>query len=260
MTASIPITRAHVVAALVQPTSKAAFSRGQLIVTDGDGLFVRAQTYDHEAHVQGPALTAEDVHGLIETTHAIALPGSHPLAAGATLWMLRRGLPRRDAALKDINVAGILIHPMQPGPDGSWLCVIDERRPEAAALRDRWRDEATQAAKVHAREGRWLAAENDAEVAYTFARSLDPDTLALLSLTHEKTGRDQRASGLFDMALRSRGEAFVEQMRQSLDELKFNLIKSPIYPSVTHAGLRKTLEGMVALMVFLNRPKHARLS
>lgn len=241
MTASIPITHAHIVAALVQPTSKAAFSRGQLIVTNGDGLFVRAQTYDHEAHVQGPALTAEEVHGLIETAHAIALPGSHPLAAGATLWMLRRGLPRRDAALKDINVAGILMHPMQPGPDDSWLCVIDERRPEAAALRDRWHDEATRAAKAHAREGRWLAAENDAEIAYTLARSLDPDTLALLSLTHEKTGREQRANGLFDMALRSRGEAFVEEMRQSLNDLRQSVAEPIARQPRLYNALRKTI-------------------
>lgn len=219
MSASIPIAEARIVGAMAQPRSKAAFSRAALIVEGADG-FLRAQRYDSAGAVQGPALTADEVRGLVETGHAIEIPGRLPLAPGAALWLLRRGFPRREAALADLNASGCLGDGIAQGPEGAWICIVDEQLAAASALRDRWRDEAMAAARASGREGRWQQAESEAEAAFTVARALEPAVLAMLSLAHEKTGRAQRAQGLFEMGRRSRGDDFVAEMRAAREDLE----------------------------------------
>lgn len=226
MTASIPINRARIIGAVAQPRSKAAFSRGALIVASEDAI-ARVQRYDHAGDVHGPALSVEEVRGLIESGHAIEVPGRLPLTAGGALWVLRRGFPRRDAALADVNASGCLMHDIMAGPDGAWLCLVDETGAAASALRDRWQGEAMAAARAHGREGRWSQAEAEAEAAFTVARALDPTVMAMLSLAHEKTGREQRARGLFEMARRSRGDAFVDEMRAAGELLRREVASPP---------------------------------
>jgi hypothetical protein len=223
MSTSVSIAGSQVVAAMTPPTSKAPFNRARLIVRAGDGTLVRAQTYTSDGRVEGPALTLEDLQGLVDAGHAVELSASISLVSGASLWVLRQGLPRRDRALQDLQLSGLLVHSPLIGLEDARLCVVKEGDPDAAAMLDRWRDEAMAAAKGHAQQGDWDLARIDVEIAQALCRGLDADVLALLSLAYERCDRAERAAGLLAMARRSRGSEFETQVIRALRHFEIAL-------------------------------------
>jgi hypothetical protein len=140
--------------------------------------------------------------------------------SGASLWVLRHGLPRRDRALTDLQMSGVLVHPPLPGVDDAKLCVVDESQDKASTMLDRWRDEAMAGASVHAERGEWDLAMVDAEVAQAVGRGLDAEVIGLLSLAYERCDRTERAKGLLIMAHRSRGEEFEAQVVRVRERLQ----------------------------------------
>jgi hypothetical protein len=243
VTASILLEGSRVVAAMTPPTSKAPFNRARLILRASDGTIVQAQAYTSDGHAEGPLLTTGDLRGLIEAGHATELPASAsiPAVSGASLWVLRRGLPRRDRALADLRMSGLLVHPPLDGPENAKLCVVEEGRAEASAMLDRWRDEAMAAAKIHAERREWDVATIDAEIAQAVCRGLDPDVLALLGLVYEHCGRTERAAGLRDMARRSRGEDFEAQVVRAREHLEGILTPSRLAQALPRADLYAAL-------------------
>jgi hypothetical protein len=223
MNDAVQIDGARVIAGMTPPRSKAAFNRAQLVVRGADALIVQARTYTSDGHAVGPRLDVVELQGLIETGHAIELGEAIPLVSGAALWVLRRALPRRDRYLHDLSVGGLLVHPPVPGPDDSWLCVVDESVKRATELRDRWRTEAMREAKTHASDGDWARAETEAEIAQQVARGLESEVLALLSVAHEHRGRLQRAEGILAMARNSRGSEFEAEVAAAVQRLRAEL-------------------------------------
>jgi hypothetical protein len=219
----VPIEGSSLVAAVTLPRSKAAFNRAHLIVRAPDGTLVQARAYGSDK-AMGPGLTDEEVRELVAAEQVLQLPLGIPLESGAALWVLRHRFPRRDRALHELEVSGLLTHPPLDGPDDAWLCVVNEAAEDAARLRDRWRDEAQASAESHARHGDWPRAEHDAQVAHAVSRGLDAEILALLSLAHERCGRDVRARALSIVARRSRGEEFEAQVEAALQRLRVALL------------------------------------
>ncbi|HLT37024.1 MAG TPA: hypothetical protein VK034_12085, partial [Enhygromyxa sp.] len=129
-------------------------------------------------------------------------------------------------ALQELRSAGVLVHPPISAPNDSWLSVVDESAAQAPVLRDRWRDEALARARQYACNGGWSRAEAEAELSHQFARGLEPEVLAMLSLAHEKCGRAKRASGLLTMARNSRGPDFVAEVEAALQRLRAELVDS----------------------------------
>lgn len=246
MNASVSIEGGLVIAAMTPPESKAPFNRAHLIVRGRDGALVRAQTYSSDALATGPRLSPEDLQGLVEAGHAIALPEPASLVAGAGLWMLRHGLSRRDGALAELRAAGLLVHaPILHGPNDAWLCLVNEGDARASALRDQWRDEAMRAATKHARDGEWREAEREAEIAQAVCRGLDPEVLAMLSLAHERCDRAKRAEGVLTMARRSRGDDFGDLVSHALRRLREDLGGGELARRRAHPGLRDALRRRV---------------
>jgi hypothetical protein len=223
VTPSVPIEGSQIVAAMTPPTSKAAFNRGQPLVRASDGTLLHVHAYTSERRAEGAVLSEQDLQVLVETGHATALRVPIPAALGASLWVLRRRLPLRDGALSELRMSGLLIHSPLDGPDYAELCMVDEGRPEASAMLDRWRDEAMARAKAHAQRGEWDFAELHGEVANAVGRRLDPEVLGFLSLVYEHRGRTERAEGILVMARRSRGEDFEAQVIRAREHFRRTL-------------------------------------
>jgi len=222
MSNALPIQNTAIIGAMTPPSSRAPFNRANLVVRGRDGEIIQVRAYTSEARVEGPSLDEQDWNALVTSEQALALPQPAALASGAALWVLRPGFPRRERALHDLRASGVLLHEHIDSGD-AWLCLVDESKDATSALRDRWHREAIDAAKALARSGQWPRAQAEAEIAHTVARGLDPDTLALLVLTYEQSGRDVRARGTLTMAGRSRGEDFATQVRERLVLLRHEL-------------------------------------
>lgn len=222
MTASIELAGARVIAAMTPPTSKAPFNRGRPVLRASDGTIIRVRTYTSDDRAEGPTYSAEELQELIgaEQITDLTKAGPIPAASGASLWVLRRNLPRRDRALAELQMSGLLLHPALDGQDDAKLCVVAEGRPEGSAMLGRWRDEAMEAATIQAALGEWDRATTDAEVAQAVCRGLDPDVLGFLGLAYEKGGRSKRADGLLVMARRSRGKDFETQVIQAREHYR----------------------------------------
>ncbi len=221
MSNALPIQNTVIIGAMTPPRSKAPFNRANLVVRGRDGEILQVRAYTSEASVEGPAVDEQDWNALIATEQALALPES-TLVSGAALWVLRPRFPRRERALHDLRASGVLLHEHIDSGD-AWLCLVNESKDAASTLRDRWHSEAIAAAKALARSRQWPRAQDEAEIAHTVARGLDPDTLALLILTYEQCGRDVRARGTLTMAGRSRGADFATQISERLGLLRHDL-------------------------------------
>ena len=233
MKSSVRLEGARAVAAMTPPVSKSPFNRGGLIIQARDGTIIRAQTYTSEELAEGTVLSTEDLRELVEAGQVIELPESPPIPAapGASLWILRPNLPRRDRALADLRMSGLLVQSPLNGPEDSRLCVVAEGRPGGPELLDRWQNEAMAEAKAHAMRGEWDRAELSAGVALAVGRGLDPDVLALLGLSHEHCGRTKRADGLLVMARRSRGRDFEAQVVRARESFQKTLTSSTATPT-----------------------------
>lgn len=259
MNDAILIKDARAVAGMTPPRSKAAFNQANLVVR-GASTLLRARAYTTDERVVGPKLSDDELQQLIDSGHAIALGESVPLVSGAILWVLRRGLPRRDRTLQDLRAGGLLVHPPIPGPEDSWLCVVDQRAPRASDLRDRWRTEALNEAKIHATQRDWTLAEAEAQVAFALARGLEPEVTALLSLAHEQCGRGARASGVLAMASNSRGAEFRAEVEAQLERLRSELDAKAPARRRTSAELRALLaERFPTSIKRYGKPRSARL-
>lgn len=244
---------------MTPPISKAPFNRGRLILQASDGTIVHAQTYTTTGSAEGPILTEEELRRLIETEHATAIPSMHA-APGALLWVLRPNLPRRDRALAELQMSGILVHSPIVGHEDSRLCVVDEGRMESLTLRDRWRDEAMAAAKLHAERGAWDRALLDAEIAYAVGRGLDSDVLGFLTLAYEKCGRTTGANGLLVMARRSRSKDFEAQVIQAREHFERTLTGSGSARARPRADLATALQRFLKAVQDLGKPRSCRLA
>ncbi len=260
MSGSVLIEGCHVIAAVTPPTSKAVFNRAQLIVRGGDGTIVRVQTYTSEGRAQGPELTEKDVDGLIAVGQATELPGAIPLRSGAFLWVLRRDLPRRDAALSTLRSSGLLVGAPLDGPQDAKLCVVDEGQSKASELRDRWRDEAMESARKHARQGAWAEASVDAEVAQAVSRGLDPDVLAMQCAAYEGCGRTKRATGLLVMARNSRGEDFAAGVVREIASVRNSSARPENAKPRGSSPLRHALSQGRFAALDVGKPMSARLA
>jgi hypothetical protein len=243
VTASIHVEGARVIAAMTPPTSKAPFNRGRLILRAADGTTIRVRIYTSAGRAEGPILSIEDLRELVEAEQITELPRdkSIPAVSGASLWVLRRNLPRRDRALADLRNSGLLVHEPLDGAEDAKLCVVAEGQPGGAELLDRWRNEAVEAAKAHAERGDWDRARIDAEIAQAVCRGLDPDVLALLSLAYENCSREKRAAGILVMARRSRGEDFEAQVVRVREHLQETLTSSQSARAQPSPGLQDAL-------------------
>lgn len=259
MNDAIQIDGARAIAGMTPPRSKAAFNRAQLVVRGADGHIVQARTYTSDGHAAGPRLEVDELRGLLDSGHAIELGEEIALASGAALWVLRRALPRRDRCLHDLSVGGLLVHQPMPGPDESWLCVVDESVQRATELRDRWRTEAMLEAKTHALDGDWARVEIEAEVAQQVARGLESEVLALLSLAHEHCGRRQRADGILAMARNSRGSEFADEVAAAVLRLRAELGVETPEPHTARSNLGALLAERFPHSVKVGMPTTARL-
>jgi hypothetical protein len=252
VTASIQVEGARVVAAMTPPTSKAPFNRGRLFLQASDGTTIRVRTYTSDGRVEGPVVSAQDLRELIDTEQITDLSKGAPIhaKAGASLWVLRRNFPSRDRALNELRLSELLLVSPLDGEEDAKLCIVAEGLARATERLDRWRDDAMEAAKSHAKHGDWERARIDAELAQAVCRGLDANVLALLSLAYEKCGREKRASGLLVMARRSRGsdfEAWVVRDREHFERTLVSDIATPA-PSATdpYPGLQAALRGLSA--------------
>lgn len=262
MTTSIPVEGSRIIAAMTPPTSKAPFNRGRLILRASDGTIVHAQTYTSEGAAEGPLLAEEELRRLIETEHATGIPAPALISAvpGTLLWVLRPNFPRRDRALSELRMSEILVHSPIVGWEDSRLCLVDERRVESLALRDRWRDEAMVAAERQADRGEWQRATLEAEFAHAVCRGLDADVLGFLSLGYERCGRTKRAEGLLVMARRSRSEDFEAQVIQAREHFERTLtIIRPGRARPRH-GLAAALRRIPSAAPAVGRSQSSRLA
>lgn len=244
MRSSVRLEGARAVAAMTPPISKSPFNRGGLILQARDGIIIRAQTYTSEELVEGTVLSMEDLRELIEVGQVIELPESPPIPAafGASLWILRDNLPRRDRALADLRMSGLLVLAPLEGPEKAKLCVVAEGRAGGPELLDRWRNEAMAEAKAHAVRGDWDRAELSAGVALAVGRGLDPDVLGLLSLAYEQCGRNERADGLLVMARRSRSKDFEAQVVSAREHFRQTLTSNTTTPTPLATDLYARLQ------------------
>jgi hypothetical protein len=240
---SVRIEGARAIAAMTPPASRGPFNRGGLILQAPDGTIIRAQTYTGEDLAEGTVLSTEDLRELVEAGQVIELPQSPAIPAEprASLWILRRGLPRRDRALAELRMSGLLVHSPLRGPEDAILCVVAEGRAGGAELLDRWRNQAMAEAKAHALRGEWDHAELSAGVALAVGRGLDPEVLGLLALAHEHCGRAERAEGLITMARRSRGEDFEAQVVRAREDFQKLLASDTTTPAPSATDLYSRL-------------------
>lgn len=263
MNGAVQIEVAQVIAAMTPPISKAGFNLAQLVVQSPDGALVQARAYTSDHQAVGPRLTEDELRGLIEAGHAIAVAPPCKLVSGAAIWVLRRGLPHRDRALQELRTAGVLVYPPMPGPDDAWLCLVDESVTAALSLRDRWRDDAMLRAKHWAGQRDWTRAEAEAEHAHQFARGLEPEVLAMLSLAHEKCDRVKRAQGLLTMARNSRGPEFASDVDAALKRLRLELDAENTEQNTARSALRELLAARFSrcpnVTRHLGEPRTARL-
>lgn len=234
MNESIPIGSLTIIGAMTSPSSKSPFNRAHLVARGGHGKIMQVRAYTSEGMAEGPVLAEEDWHALVAAEQALQLSQGFGLKAGAALWVLRPGLPRRERILHDLRVNSVLLHGHIAVAE-AWLCLVDEGRAAASELRDRWHREAVEASRGFARVGQWADAEAEAEIAHALARGLDPETLALLILAYEHRRREVRARGIRTMAHRSRGEDFARQVDERLVLLRKQLAE-PV--ERTSRGLR----------------------
>lgn len=258
MKSSVRLEGARAVAAMTPPTSKSPFNRGGLILQASDGIIIRAQTYTSEELAEGTVLSTEDLRELIEAGQVIELPESPPIPAalGASLWILRHNLPRRDRALSALRMSGLLVHSPLNGPEDARLCVVAEGRAGGAELLDRWRNEAM----AHAIRGEWDRAELSAGVALAVGRGLDPDVLALLGLAHEHCGRNKRADGLLVMARRSRGKDFEAQVVRARERFQNTLTLSRPERAKPRHDLTTALQRFPTAVPDLGKPRSSRIA
>lgn len=241
MNTSIALQGAQFLAAATPPRSRSPFNRAQFITRGAEGALVRVQTYTDTDHLDGTALSDEDLQGLLDAGQALALPAPVPASEGALLWVLRPNFPGRDRALQELKLRGVLAYAPVIGPDDSRLCIVNAGRTEAATLLDTWCQEAMERAKTHATRANWDSATTDAELAQALGRSLDAEVLALLGLVYEQTERATRAAGIMTMARRSRGESFGTQVDAALERLRATLLADAPAPPRTRLALRAAL-------------------
>ncbi|MBL4684086.1 MAG: hypothetical protein JKY37_05825 [Nannocystaceae bacterium] len=219
MNTPLAIENAVIVAAVTPPRSKAAFNRGRVIVRGPDGKHVDVRTYTSTGAVEGPSLSKTDVEDLVAGKHAIAWDET-TLVAGAALWVLRRNLPGRDRCLHQLQSKQCLLTTPRVGADDALLCMVDERSPTVATLRDQWHKEALTRAWHNTSQGELRQAELDAKAAFALSRGLDVKTLAVLSLAYEGNGREVRARGVIAMAENSRGSEFASLLERERTRLQ----------------------------------------
>lgn len=259
MNARFQVGDLEIIGAMTPPTSNASFNRANLVARAAGGVIVHIRAYTSDGSAEGPSLTEEDWAALLTTEQALALPHPVRLVAGAALWVLRPRLPRRERALHDLRACGVLLHEHLVCHEDAWLCLVDESRLAANDLRDRWRQEALDAARMLGWSGQWPRAQTEAENAHAFSRGLDPEVLALLVLAYERSGRDARAKGILTMARRSRGEDFASQISERLALLRRDLEDPPATVRVTSRSVRRELSPFAQMYRTAERGKKQSL-
>ncbi len=216
MISTLPIKSAKLAAAVVSPSSKAVFSKGDLVLQGPDGEFLHVRQYLANGSAQGARLTPEDLEGLVRTGQAVRAESVQPMSTHTGVWVLRSHMPRFGECLRDLRHAAILVAEIQMGADGAWLCLVDESKEGSSRLLERWRDRALGEARNMAKAGNWRRAEREAAAAYALAPGLDARSLAMWALCLGEIGQTQRAKGLEAVAGNSRGPEFVEDMQDWL--------------------------------------------
>jgi hypothetical protein len=176
--------------------------------------------------VDAIALHADEWIALIKSEQAIELAPVR-LVSGAAFWLLRSGFSGRDAALEELQTSGALVHAPVRLMDGSFGCIVGERGPEALRLRDQWGLAAFAEAQKWAADGRWERARTSATQAFVTERAMNPETVAMLAITHDKCGNAIRAAGYLKMAERTHGADFAAQIHEKRADIERQLQAAP---------------------------------
>jgi len=218
------VDKCKIVGAMTAPRGNAPFDRANLVVeTSADPRqLAQVNAYLGAEEVDVLPLRADDWQALVKTEQAIELPPMR-FASGATLWVLRTGFGGGDAALEELKTSGALVDaPVRLG-DGSFGCVVCERGQEASKLRDQWALAALNEAKNWAADNHWERARVSTTRAFVIERAMNPETVAMLTLTHEKCGNATRAAGYLKMAERTYGADFVAQIHEKRADIERRL-------------------------------------
>ena len=206
------IASCRIVGAMTLPHAKGAFDRAGLIVASREPpvTYLQVRAYVGSDEIEGKPLDREDFDALVQSEQAIVLEPPLDLMTGAALYVLRPSFDGRGAALQEVRASGVLLRDKLELQDGSWACLV--REPGAGAFRDRWAAEASAQALSWAKDGHWERAKNAASRAFVLERDMSPERVAMLALAHDRCGSGVRAGGYLQMARRSRGDDFAQQI------------------------------------------------
>ncbi len=217
---NLQISQCRYVGAMVPPAGKSSFDETSIVVTDGNGTYLRVDAYVSDS-VTGEAMTYDEWQLLVGDGQATQIGFDDvKIQTGTVLWALRWNFEDRDSALDDLRCSGALIAPVNAHavPESAHSNVLAlVIRPVAISLRDKWKERALSNAEQHATLGRWESATAACEQGFALATELDARTLGLLILSYEHQGRLQRAKGYLEVAERSKGTAFREEVQSHCD-------------------------------------------
>jgi hypothetical protein len=224
---NVELSKCQCIGAMLPPHGKSSFDEADLIVKTGAN-YVRLTSYLANAAC-GESLSEADWQLLLADGQALQYDfGQLALKTGAVLWAFRSTFEDRDSALLELCNRGVLLAPIAnvpaalPGASDVLALVV---RSDAMGLRERWREHALDLAERHAKLWRWAQALTACEQAFALASELDARILGLLTLSYEREKREKRAAGYLQMAERSKGQAFREEVEAHRDQWKSALPK-----------------------------------
>lgn len=204
----------------------APFASASLIVRErgAPDVIGRISRYEEEGRAIVEPLTREEWRTLCAAEHAHELAEPVPVQMGARMWLLRQSFHGREVALAELRAEGVILDLRHDARTDTHVLVVREN--DANRLRDGWARQAFERAEEQARVGRWERALVHAEQAYVVGRGPVAPHWALLALCYERVGRGKRAEGMIQVARRSHGAAFADDV----------------------VALRKTIEAQLAVL------------
>jgi hypothetical protein len=194
-----------VVGGLRPALGTAPFARGAAVLSDPRGLLRISGSAGEETSVSPAEWAAYLAAG---QAHRLSRPA--PAAPTAALWVLRETFTGRQEFLRAIADAGALVHREPAG--GSVVTVVREDR--GGRVRDAIADDYFDAAASACASQEWGRALPLVDLAFCLGRALDAECTALRVLVLTQVGRVVAARGLCEVAERSRGADFGEEVFQ----------------------------------------------
>jgi hypothetical protein len=232
-----------IIGATVPPQGKAAFVRANVVLqrrSESEARpYLLAFAYVGAEEVDGQLLTAEEWQAFLDGDQAVRLDGVRA-DSGIGCWVLRSNFQRREAAVQALRTSGALLRDFYPLAPSSYAFLV--RESAANSLRDEWAKEAAREALSWAKGNHWQRACDEAGQAFVLERSMTPERVAMLSLAYEKCENAVRASGYLEMARRSRGDQFGEQVVEKRKDLERELAARVCEPDLRPQYVRAVHE------------------